>query len=409
MINKILFILFIFFLSTQLGKHFFFQFSYISGIRVDYLAPTIYLLDIIIFILAIVNLKIVLKFFKKKFFIAIFLLSIINMFFANSLPLAFYGFVKIIEFFIVFSLGQKMLTILGNKIILISLSVMTFFQFLLVFFHLFLRHSVNGFFYYFGERFINLSIPGIAKINFFGQEFLRPYGTFSHPNSLAGFYLLLLFYVLTEKKFSKFLILKNIFLLFSSLIIFLTFSKISIVSYLLLTIIYYILSIKKCRFCLISRIFTLVVVGLIFLIGKGDPLSLQKRIELVGSSLSIIIKHPIVGVGVSNYLLSQAEYVSKFPYFINQPVHNIFLLFLSEWGIFFGGYFIYLFFRQSGRVVIERPYIFLVIITTGIFDHYWLTSNQNFILLAFILSFIIKSQVRNVPDRSKEKEKLKVR
>ena len=188
-----------------------------------------------------------------------------------------------------------------------------------------------------------------------------------------------------------------------------TFSKISIVSYLLLTIIYYILSIKKCRFCLISRIFTLVVVGLIFLIGKGDPLSLQKRIELVGSSLSIIIKHPIVGVGVSNYLLSQAEYVSKFPYFINQPVHNIFLLFLSEWGIFFGGYFIYLFFRQSGRVVIERPYIFLVIITTGIFDHYWLTSNQNFILLAFILSFIIKSQVRNVPDRSKEKEKLKVR
>ena len=409
MINKILFILFIFFLSTQLGKHFFFQFSYISGIRVDYLAPTIYLLDIIIFILAIVNLKIVLKFFKKKFFIAIFLLSIINMFFANSLPLAFYGFVKIIEFFIVFSLGQKMLTILGNKIILISLSVMTFFQFLLVFFQLLLRHSVNGFFYYFGERFINLSIPGIAKISLFGQELLRPYGTFSHPNSLAGFYLLLLFYVLTEKKFSKFLILKNIFLLFSSLIIFLTFSKISIVSYLLLTIIYYILSIKKCRFCLISRIFTLVVVGLIFLIGKGDPLSLQKRIELVGSSLSIIIKHPIVGVGVSNYLLSQAEYVSKFPYFINQPVHNIFLLFLSEWGIFFGGYFIYLFFRQSGRVVIERPYIFLVIITTGIFDHYWLTSNQNFILLAFILSFIIKSQVRNVPDRSKEKEKLKVR
>ena len=149
MINKILFILFIFFLSTQLGKHFFFQFSYISGIRVDYLAPTIYLLDIIIFILAIVNLKIVLKFFKKKFFIAIFLLSIINMFFANSLPLAFYGFVKIIEFFIVFSLGQKMLTILGNKIILISLSVMTFFQFLLVFFQLLLRHSVNGFFYYY--------------------------------------------------------------------------------------------------------------------------------------------------------------------------------------------------------------------------------------------------------------------
>ena len=207
---------------------------------------------------------------------------------------------------------------------------MTFFQLILVFLQLFLHRSVNGFFYYFGERLINLSVPGIAKISFFGQELLRPYGTFSHPNSLAGFFLLLYFYVLTEKRFSRYLILKNLFLLFSSVIILLTFSKIVIFSYVLITSIYYILSIKKCRLCLISRIFTLVIISLIFLIGKGDPLSLQKRIELVGTSLSIIIKHPVIGVGVSNYLLSQAEYISKFPYFINQPVHNIFLLFFGR-------------------------------------------------------------------------------
>ena len=59
MINKILFFLFLLFLPTQLGKHFFLDFSYLSGVRVDYLAPTIYLTDTIIFLCAIANSKIV--------------------------------------------------------------------------------------------------------------------------------------------------------------------------------------------------------------------------------------------------------------------------------------------------------------------------------------------------------------
>ena len=150
------------------------------------------------------------------------------------------------------------------------------------------------------------------------------------------------------------------------------------------------------------------VISSIFLVGKSDPLSLQKRIELIRTSLSIIIKHPFTGVGVLNYLLSQAEYSSKFLYFINQPVHNIFLLFFSEWGLLFGGYLIYLSLKWTGQIIKTRPHIFLAIIITGMFDHYWLTLNQNFILLALILSFIIKSRVRFAPDHLKEKEKLGV-
>ncbi|MCX6730896.1 MAG: hypothetical protein NTZ55_03540 [Candidatus Roizmanbacteria bacterium] len=38
---------FSFFIVSQLGKHFFFPFSYLSGIRIDYLAPTIYFTDIL--------------------------------------------------------------------------------------------------------------------------------------------------------------------------------------------------------------------------------------------------------------------------------------------------------------------------------------------------------------------------
>ena len=40
-------------LPTQLGKHFWPGWSLISGIRVDYLAPTIYLVDIIVIMMII--------------------------------------------------------------------------------------------------------------------------------------------------------------------------------------------------------------------------------------------------------------------------------------------------------------------------------------------------------------------
>src|SRR3972149_3010131 len=52
-INKILFFFLILLLPTQLGKHFFIPLSYLSGVRVDYLAPTVYLTDLIVVPLAI--------------------------------------------------------------------------------------------------------------------------------------------------------------------------------------------------------------------------------------------------------------------------------------------------------------------------------------------------------------------
>ena len=46
---------------------------------------------------------------------------------------------------------------------------------------------------------------------------------------------------------------------------------------------------------------------------------------------------------------------------------------------------------------------------TGMFDHYWLTLNQNFILLALILSFVIKHQSYVAPGHLIKKEKSTVR
>jgi hypothetical protein len=49
--------------------------------------------------------------------------------------------------------------------------------------------SLNGIFYWLGERNFTFNTVGIAQMSVFGRGLIRGYGTFSHPNSLAGFLL----------------------------------------------------------------------------------------------------------------------------------------------------------------------------------------------------------------------------
>lgn len=391
-LNQILFFLFLLFLPTQLGKHFFFPFSYLSGVRVDYLAPTVYLTDIIVFLLVIFNFKTVFKFFKnKKVMIGLFLL-LINVLFSRLPVISLYWFIKIIEFLIVFSLAKKMLKTLEEKFILTALLISGLFELSLSFIQLINKHSVQGIFYYFGERLLSLSTPGVAKASIQGVEFLRPYGTFSHPNSSSGFFLILYFYILIYKKFNRYLILKYLFLFISSVLVFISFSKIAIVSYLILNTFYLILNTKiNCRICKIARMTILFIISLIFLQATTDPLTINKRIELMKNSITIILRYPIQGVGLGSYLIEQAKFSSKYYLFFNQPVHNIFLLFISETGLIIGGFLLYQLINQliQRRLTKDRWLLIFVIVFTGFFDHYWLTLQQNFLLMGLVMGVIL--------------------
>lgn len=387
MINKILFFLFLLLLPTQLGKHFFFPFSYLSGVRVDYLAPTVYLTDIIVFLLVIFNFKTVFKFFQnKKILISLFLL-LINVLFSRLPAISFYWLIKIIEFLTVFSLAKKILKTLKEKSILTAFLLSGLFELFLSTVQFVNKHSVQGIYYYFGERLISLSTPGVAKASLQGIEFLRPYGTFSHPNSLAGFFLVLYFFVLTNKKFNRHLLLKYFSLLIFSLLIFLSFSKVAILTYLFLSIIYYLKSSikQKCRFCVLARLFMIIMVSLVFLQATTDPSTIEKRMELIKNSLTIIYHYPVQGVGLGSYLIEQAKFSSKYYLFFNQPVHNIFLLYFSEWGIVIGGLIIFISLAKINRLIKISPYVFFALILTGLFDHYWLTLQQNFLLMGLIM------------------------
>ena len=392
MINKILFFLFLLLLPSQLGKHFFLDFSYLSGVRVDYLAPTVYLTDIIVFLLTVVNLKIILKFFKNKKVLLSLLLLVINIWLSRLPVISFYWFIKIIEFLIIFSLAKKILVTLKEKYILVALLISGSFELFLSLIQLINKHSVQGVFYYFGERLLSLSTPGVAKATIQGVEFLRPYGTFSHPNSLAGFFLLLYFLVLTYKKFNRYLALKYLFLFISSILVFISFSKVAIVSFLILTTCYLILNTKlSCRLCKIARVLVLFIVSLIILSAATDPLTVNKRIELMKNSVTIILRYPVQGVGLGSYLIEQAKFSSRFYLFFNQPVHNIFLLFISEMGLIIGGFLLYRLIDQliQRRLTKGQWLLIFVIIFTGFFDHYWLTLQQNFLLMGLVMGVIL--------------------
>jgi len=387
MINKVLFFLFLILLPTQLGKHFFLPFSYLSGVRVDYLAPTVYLTDMIVFFLAIVNYKTVFKFFKNKRILFGLFLLLINVLFSRLPVISLYWLTKIVEFLVILSLAKKITKTLKEKFILTAFLLSGLFELFLSIVQFINKHSVQGIFYYFGERFISLSLPGVAKASLQGIEFLRPYGTFSHPNSSSGFFLLLYFFVLTNKKFNQHVVLKHLFLLVSSLLIFLSFSKIAILTYLLLSLIFYIRSKKSfCRICFVARAVVIFIISLIFLRATTDPLTVEKRIELVKNSLAIIFHFPIYGVGMGSYLLEQAKFSSKYYLFFNQPVHNIFLLFFSEFGLVIGGIIVIISMSPIKKFVKLNPYLILIIAITGSFDHYWLTLQQNFLLVGIVIA-----------------------
>lgn len=397
--NNLLIFLFILFLPTQLGRHFFLPFSYLSGVRIDYLAPTIYATDILAILLIIFNFKTVFNFFKnKKILVVLLSLLIFNLLISQSQIISLYRYIKILEWLSVFSIFASRATPCKEKIVFYGFFWGAFFELILVVLQFINKHSIQGIFWFFGERYLTLSMPGIAKAAINGIEFLRPYGTFSHPNSMGGFYLLLYFFVLLfisryTLRVARFT--KQLFLLICTFLIFFSFSKIAIVTFLISNV-YYLISIglkKKifCKPCFLAKIIVPIFVALIFLFAKTDPQTVNNRIILIKNSWQVFISHPFFGVGLGNYLTAQNKIPLRFNYFFQQPVHNIFLLWITETGIVTTGlilFFVINFFKKIKKPIAISYYLLAIVFITGFFDHYWLTLQQNFLLLAVILGIV---------------------
>lgn len=379
----------LFLLPFQLGTFFFFDFSHIYGIRIDYLAPAVYLTDIVAILLIACNAEALRIFLNKKFFFLILLLTL-NILLSQSPFIGLYRSFKILEVLALFAVFKNLK--LKMNWVLYAFLTASILQLFLGLSHLMLGHSLQGIWYFLGERSFSIATPGIATVAFQGHELLRPYGTFSHPNSLAGFYLLLYSFVLFDKRFAPFWKAKYLFLGISSLLILFSFSKIALLSFLVVNSWYALRSLKKCSLCSISKIIGAVVMTLLFFSATGDVDTLNKRMYLISSAFQIIEQYPLFGVGLGNYIHAQSTFSNPYPYHFVEPVHNIFLLLVAELGIpivLYVGYFVRgilekLWLHDVGRAIL------LIVCLTGLFDHYWITLQQNLLLLPVIVSFLQK-------------------
>ncbi len=256
------------------------------GIRVDYLSPTLYATDLLILALFLFWLKrqplslfpspfrsfptfpspfrrgqgevrcdgkktLVLLFHQmssvewwwtpKSIWLVFFLYLLINILLSNNPLLGLYGFGKIMElFFLGYYVSKNIKSKKELGIIAAIFSITVIGESLLAIAQYIHQGSINGFLYFLGERKFTAGTPGIANASINGQLILRPYGTFPHPNVLAGFLLCSLIFIYAwfdDKKDTKKKILKTTALLLGSIALFLTLSRITIVLWLILTVI----------------------------------------------------------------------------------------------------------------------------------------------------------------------------
>lgn len=416
LIQNFLFWWFIFFLPSQLGRHFWFSWSRVYGLKIDYLAPTVYLTDLIVFLIfglfLLENWGKFISLLKhrrligklRNLWIVIFLFFsfvFLNCFKALNPWLALYGWLKLAEMIFV----GYWISYQEKKRFFWPLCLAVFYTCLLAIFQFLKKGSLGGVFWWLGERLFSLSTPGIARGNLWGRVFLRPYASFSHPNSLAGFLWVTLILmwneVFSKRKRSFVFSRKNIFLvsdlILGSVVIGLCFSRPIWILLLLALILLFGMS-KKFYFLILA------VFGVFLLFRLGfwqiNGASLVNRSELNREAVELFWKSPLWGLGWRNFIIWLPRLkLNSMDYLSLQPVHNIFLMILCETGMVGFLMFSYLVIKRLISFFQTKDYILLFllfsILFTGLFDHYWLTLQQNQLLLGLVfgLSFSKRSSV----------------
>lgn len=366
-------------LPTQLGFHFWPAFSRVVGIKIDYLSPTLYLIDPLLLLLILLNIKSLLLFIKKNIIsVGVFISFIVlNITFSVSPPNSIFWWIRICLY---------LLTLLNFKIrhlkwedVRTPLLCGTIFVVILEIAQLFLQSSVGGVFYYFGERAYSASTTGIGRFNLFGLEILRPTSIFSHPNSLAGYLLVvfLLFSVKSSRPWQKLIPFMGIIF---------TFSKTAILFLALL-----VFNLKPEIIILASIIFTIAQPLISNTTYYWQPIS--DRLFYFSYLKRIITSSPFFGVGLGNFIPSLAKLLPGSHLTLSnlQPIHNLLYLFISELGIVGSLLFVLLIIRQKISKILANKQILMLIalvLFIGAFDHYFWTLPQNKLIVILAIAIL---------------------
>ncbi len=398
-ISSWLLFIFLFLIPTQLGKHFWPDWSYILGIRIDFLSPTLYFLDLIWIGLFLINFSFekIKRILKWEYFLLTLFVGI-NLLVAENKGVAVYRWLIILQIIwtINFLKSQKNevkkylfkiipVWIIGESILGLSQMVS--------------GGSLDGIWYFLGERNFNINTVGIAQMSIFGKGILRAYGTFSHPNSLAGFVLLSLVLWIRFKSKIKNKVWWWTVCWFGILGIIISGSR--LIWFLALILGYYfcwqkIKNKKKAVGITLISLGVLMMLSAVIinkyplnnLIGGWDKESFSKRWDLNVAAFKMIRGSLWTGEGLGNFIVELPRYEKNNS--LLQPVHNILLLIVSETGLLglglLGLSLINFYKNKVGKI--SDKLILILILISGMWDHYWITLPQNWWLLTVVLGII---------------------
>ncbi len=367
------------FLPTQLGRHFFPAFSLIGGVRVDYLAPTFYFIDFFLIVLIVSHQQVVGQVLRNRFFQGLVVVLLLNVALSQLPFLSLYWALRTIEAVWIAAIAYRASGSTKQAFWRGSL-VGGVFQLGIVLVQLGLQHSVGSVLWLVGERPLATSLPDIAKVTIAGVEYLRPYGTFSHPNAMGGYYALL---AVSAWVLIRTLPLRISLVIVSTALVVFSLSRGALAALAIgLGVWAYQRYVQKHRAKMGILALVCLAIGLLvfsrFIL--SDPLSIQKRTALLEQAGILFLGSPLVGVGRGAYVSAQSAHDFGYAYFFAQPVHSIFMLYLVEMGVVGIAWAAWCAWQMRRQFIRAAPVV-VVIIVSGLVDHYWLTLIQNWHLM----------------------------
>ena len=397
-------------MPTQLAKHFWPQSVLLNGLRVDYLSLNLSLVDAILLLLLGVFLYQVLSSRVKVVEYKSWLLLSCTMLLWNLLqlfwvPLQLSHLLFSIRLFVLILISAAMSRIKWQERIV---ALLFFAQYILLLVlsltQINLGRSLQGIWYFLGERYLTISTPGIALAQVGQRVWLRPYATFSHPNVLAGYVCLSLVFLLfwqTKTGWQK--VIQLLAIGIGVVLILLSFSQ---AAWFVLAMIILMFLGKPFLRRIINKWhswfwFGLILISLLtpfILLTLGSLFRAEEllvRNQLFKTFWETLPKALLGGYGWWGFL-------AKLPQSANlvisrswlQPVHHVWWGLLGSVGLlplivlFFCYQKIDLVFKTSFKSTV----LLVAAILLGSFDHYLITQQQTLVLLFFLIAWLVKSE-----------------
>lgn len=405
----------------------------------EYLSISIYVVDILIlFLLSLAFIEFLKNFhiyIKGKFEMLQYFIVGLDLFIFISL---FFAFDKMLSLhrYVVFLIGLGLFFLIlkaqysRKKLFLFFFSSL-FIQALLAIWQFFVQETFAfkwlGLASHFPHQ-LGASVIETVGPNGVGERWLRAYGGLDHPNILGGVLaigiILGIFLMIREKsdavlsvtdkddhraKYFSYLFWVFILVLFLGLVF--SFSRSSWLGLslaLLFLIIYFLIRKRWAKeFIVLKVVFVFAILAVIIFSqyghlfitrlereGRLEDKSNIERAFYFNESKNIIKENLWFGVGIGNYTVSTLRNREGSYFWTYEPVHNTFLLVLSEIGIFgflvYIGFLIFLAWQSIKKKKIFNLAFLIILVTIMFFDHWLWSLHFGILLFWMIIGIIIK-------------------